>query len=226
VSVVVATRNSAEYVQAALDSIAAQRPRPAEIVVIDGNSTDDTVAIASRFPGVRVIHQTGHGLGAARNEAIRECRQPLIAFCDSDDRWTADALAARLDVLAANPGALAVIGLVMRVEIEGNIPTAAQRNRIGRAVPGFVLSSILVRREAFDRVGWFDESLPLGTELDWFVRLQQSGCPAVQIDTLVLHKGANGTSLSTDVTGLRDELLTVARRFIDRKRGKPSSGQS
>jgi glycosyltransferase involved in cell wall biosynthesis len=225
VSVVVATRNSAAYISAALDSIITQTPRPAEIVVIDGDSTDDTVAIAGRFPGVRVIPQIRPGLGAARNEAIRECRQPLIAFCDSDDRWMPGALAARLDALSANPQAPAVIGLVIRVALEGNVATAAQQERIGRPVPGFVLSAMLVRREVFDRIGRFDESLPLGPELDWIARLQQSAHPALQIDTVVVHKGANGTSLSTDVTGLREDLLTVARRIIDRKRGKPSSGQ-
>jgi len=225
VSVIVATRNSAAYVAAALESILTQTPRPAEIVVIDGSSTDETVAIASRFADVRVVPQVGRGLGAARNEAIGECRQPLIAFCDSDDRWTPGALAARLDALSANLDVLAVIGPVMRVAIEGNVPTAAQRERIGRAVPGFVLSAMLVRREVFGRVGMFDESLPLGTELDWFARLQQSDHPALMIDTVVVHKGANGTSLSTDVSALRDDLFTVARRIIDRQRGKPSAGK-
>jgi glycosyltransferase involved in cell wall biosynthesis len=225
VSVVVATRNSAAYVAAALDSIVTQIPRPAEIIVIEGNSTDDTVEVVARFPGVRVIRQVGGGLAAARNEAIRACSQPLIAFCDSDDRWTAGALAARLDALSANPEVPAVIGLVVRVAIEGSVATAAQHARIGRAVPGFVLSAMLVRREAFEQVGWFDESLPLGPELDWIARLQQSGSPVLQLDTVVVHKGARGTSLSTNVSALRDDLLTVARRIIDRQRGKPSLGQ-
>jgi glycosyltransferase involved in cell wall biosynthesis len=225
VSVVVATRNSAAYVAAALESIVTQVPCPAEIIVIDGNSTDDTVEVVAGFPGVRVIRQAGKGLAAARNEAVRECNQPLIAFCDSDDRWTAGALAARLDAMSAHPEVPAVTGLVVRVAIEGSVATAAQRARIGRSVPGFVLSALLVRREAFDRVGWFDESLPLGPELDWIARLQQSGSPILQLDTVVVHKGARGTSLSTDVSALRDDLLTVARRIIDRQRGKPSSGQ-
>lgn len=225
VSVVVATRNSAAYVAAALDSIVTQIPRPAEIIVIDGNSTDDTVEVVARFPGVRVLRQVGGGLAAARNEAIRACSQSLIAFCDSDDRWTAGALAARLEALSANPEVPAVIGLVVRVAIEGSVATAAQQARIGRPVPGFVLSAMLVRRDAFDQVGWFDESLPLGPELDWIARLQQSGSPVLQLDTVVVHKGARGTSLSTDVSALRDDLLTVARRIIDRQRGKPSVGQ-
>ena len=62
----------------------------------------------------------------------------------------------------------------------------------------------------------FDDS-----DSDWFVRLHLSGHPAVRIDTVVLRKGANSASLSTDVATYRSELLTVARRFIAGKRGIP-----
>ena len=222
VSVIVPVRNAAAHLSAALGSVTGQEPRPAEIVVIDGDSTDDSVAIAGTFPGVRVMAQTGRGLPAARNEAIRDCRYRLVAFCDADDRWAAGALAARLDALDGRPDALAAIGLAVREEIEGTTPTGAQRELVGRAVPGFTPGAMLVRREAFDQLGWFDETLSIGADSDWFVRLHQSGRPALQIETVVLHKGAHGSSLSTDVGAYRSELLTVARRFIDRQRGNPS----
>ena len=221
VSVILPVRNGAAHLGAALASVAAQQPRPAEILVIDGDSTDDSVAIANTFGGVRVIPQTGRGLPSARNEAIRACRHDVVAFCDADDRWAAGALAARMQALTANPDALAVIGLAVREEIEGTIPTAAQRERVGLAVPGFTPGAMLVRREAFDHLGWFDEELSIGADSDWFVRLQQSTRPALQIETVVLHKGARGSSLSTDVDAYRRELLTVARRFIGRRRGNP-----
>ncbi len=219
VSVIVPTRNAAAFVGAALQSVVAQIPQPAEILVIDGGSTDGTVEISRGFPGVAVITQTGRGLASARNEAIRGCSQPLIAFCDADDRWTPGALGARVDALAVNPATLAVIGLVVLEPIEGTVPTAAQQDRIGREVPGFTPGAMLARREAFERVGWFDESLSIGGDSDWFIRLHQSGCPAVQIDSVVLRKGANAASLSTDIAAYRRELLTMAKGFIARKRG-------
>lgn len=221
VSVIVPARNAAAHLAAALENVVGQHPRPAEIFVIDGDSADDTVAIAKGFAGVQVIGQTGLGLAGARNEAIRHCRQPFIAFCDADDRWTAGALEALFDALTAAPGALTAVGLVVRDALEGVASTAAQQDLIGQAVPGFTPGAALFRRDAFDQLGWFDESLSIGTDSDWFVRLQQSAHPAVLIDTIVLRKGANGASLSTDVATYRRELFTVARRFIDRKRENP-----
>lgn len=217
VSVIVPVRDAAAHLPAALDSVAAQIPRPAEIIVIDGGSTDDSASVAEGFAGVRVIRQTGRGLAAARNEAIRSVSSPLVAFCDADDRWTPDSLAARLDGMSANPQALAVIGRVVLESIEGSLPTPAQRERLGRPGPGFTPGAMLARREAFDRIGWFDESLSIGADSDWFVRSHLAGRPVVQLDTIVLHKGARGSSLSADVAAYRRELLTVARRFINQQ---------
>jgi len=219
VSVILPVRNAAAHVAAAIESVLAQSPRPAEILVIDGGSTDGTLEIAARYPDVRLIHQQGRGLAAARNQAIQKSRSPWIAFCDGDDRWAENALALRLQAFESNPQALAVIGQVILEAIGGTTATAAQQSRIGQPVPGFTPGALLARREAFEQIGLFDESLAIGTDSDWFVRLQQSASPVVQIEQVVLWKGARGTSLSSDVAAYRRELLTVARRFIERNRG-------
>jgi hypothetical protein len=74
-----------------------------------------------------------------------------------------------------------------------------------------------VRRAAFDRVGDFEESLAIGTDSDWFVRLVQSDVSWVLLDDIVLVKGLRTGSLSDDVAAYRAELLTVAREFVRRR---------
>lgn len=221
VSVIVPVRNAAAHLAAALASVQSQQPAPAEVIVIDGGSSDDSVAIA-RAHGTRVIAQDGRGLAAARNQAIRESQQPSIAFCDGDDRWAPGALARRMEVLAANHQAWVVIGRVMREQLANTEATAAQLEQVGRTVPGFTPGAMVARRRVFEEIGFFDESLKIGTDSDWFIRLQESPQPAIQIDDVVLYKGARGTSLSSDVEAYRRELLTVARRFIGRRRAAPS----
>lgn len=222
VSVIVPVRNAAAHLAAALASVQSQQPAPAEVIVIDGGSTDDSATIA-RALGARVIAQDGRGLAAARNQAIRESQQPWIAFCDGDDRWAPDALARRMQALATKPLAWVVIGRVIREQLADTEATAAQLERVGRPVPGFTPGAMVAHRRAFDEIGFFDETLKIGTDSDWFIRLQESPQPAVQIDDVVLFKGARGTSLSSDVEAYRRELLTVARRFIGRRRGQPST---
>lgn len=218
VTAIVPVRNAASHLPAALASIVPQIPNTGEILVIDGGSTDDSVAIASAH-GARVLHQQGRGLAAARNQAIRASHTPWIAFCDGDDRWADDALAVRRRTLEMHPTARAVIGRVVRERLPGTDATAAQLGQVGRSVPGFTPGAILVRRETFDAIGFFDETLAIGADSDWFVRLQESDQPVLQIDDTVLFKGARGVSLSADVDAYRRELLVVARRFIGRRRG-------
>ncbi len=220
VSVIVPVRNAAAHLAAALTSVQSQQPVPAEVIVIDGGSTDDSIAIA-RAHETRVIAQDGRGLAAARNQAIRASRQPSIAFCDGDDRWAPGALARRMDALAANPQAWVVIGRVTREQLTNTEASTAQLAQVGRPVPGFTPGAMVARRRTFEEIGFFDETLKIGSDSDWFIRLQESSEPAIQIEDVVLYKGARSTSLSGDVEAYRRELLTVARRFIGRRRGQP-----
>jgi glycosyltransferase involved in cell wall biosynthesis len=218
VGIVIPVRNGARTLAAAIESVSHQKPPPGDIVVVDGGSDDGSAALAGTFAGVRVIAQVGRGLGAARNQGIREVAGEIIAFCDADDCWTAGALAARLEHLAAEPSCGAVIGQLRRTLVAWNTATPQQASRLGRVEAAYTPGGLMVRRSSFDAVGPFDETLTLGGDSDWFVRLVQSAVRLDVLDETVLLKGVSDTSLSTDVTTYRRELLQVARRYIDRRR--------
>jgi glycosyltransferase involved in cell wall biosynthesis len=81
VTVVVCARNRGHVIGRCLDSVLAANP--AEIIVVDGNSTDDTVAVA-RSKGVMVISDNGAGLGAARQLGASVAKHEYVIFVDSD----------------------------------------------------------------------------------------------------------------------------------------------
>lgn len=88
VSVVIPTWNRATLLRRALDSVLAQTVQPAEIVVVDDGSTDDTAAVVASYGArVRLLRQANAGVAAARNAGIAAARHELIAFLDSDDWW-------------------------------------------------------------------------------------------------------------------------------------------
>ena len=218
VGVVVAARNNVDHLRAALDSVRAQDPAPADIVVLDGGSTDGSAELAASVDGVRVVAQVGLGLGAARNQALRAVRGELVAFCDGDDRWTADSLAVRVEHLVAHVGCDAVIGRVVTASLDGEAVPDAQLDRLGVVLPGYTPGALLVRRRVLDAVGSFDETMRIGTDSDWFVRLVSAGRRLDLLDQVVLIKGVRTTSLSTDVETYRRELLSVARAYIAGRR--------
>ena len=89
ISVVLCARNEASRIEHSIRAI--QACLPAELIVVDGGSTDDTVAIAERL-GTRVIRSGGKGLAPDRQLGADHASHDLIAFIDADHRPAPDAL--------------------------------------------------------------------------------------------------------------------------------------
>lgn len=100
VSIALATYKGAAHVRRQLDSLAAQTLLPAEIVVCDDRSPDDTVAVVEEFarsaPFPVRIHRNDAQLGYRANfmRAAGLCTGEIVAFCDQDDHWYPEKLAA------------------------------------------------------------------------------------------------------------------------------------
>jgi GT2 family glycosyltransferase len=88
VTVLIPAYERAAMLRRALESVMAQRPSlPAEVIVVDDGSRDDTSIVAQEF-GVRVIrHPENRGLSAARNTGLRAAGHSWVALLDSDDEW-------------------------------------------------------------------------------------------------------------------------------------------
>jgi len=88
ISVIVATYNVQAYIERAVRSALDQQGVIVEIIVIDDNSTDDTVGVASRIndPRIKILRRvTNGGPSAARNEGLAIASAPWIAILDGDD---------------------------------------------------------------------------------------------------------------------------------------------
>lgn len=105
-SIVVPAFNVEATLSDTMVSLLAQSFRDFEIVVVDDGSYDTTPQIAAGFcsdPRVRLIRQPNRGLAGARNTGIAAANGEIIAFCDSDDLWHPEKLAAHVHHLRMNP---------------------------------------------------------------------------------------------------------------------------
>jgi prepilin-type processing-associated H-X9-DG protein len=84
VSVVVCSYNGAATLTECLDSLTRLRYPDFELILVDDGSTDDTGAIADRFPEVRYLRQANLGLSAARNAGLAAATGRVVAYTDSD----------------------------------------------------------------------------------------------------------------------------------------------
>lgn len=219
VGVILIVRNGARFIRDALDSVHAQTLTPAEVLVIDGHSGDDTVAIARSYPGVTVIPQAGMGIANAYNQGISLARSDVLAFISHDDRWMPAKLERQVAALEANPEILLSFTHVQHVLDEGASPPPGFRmTLLERPVPGFIMETLVARRTAFDKVGLFDPSFAVGEDTDWFARARDALVPTVVIPETLVVKRVHDANASLTHAGINSLLLKALRQSIARKR--------
>jgi len=106
VSVIVPTYNRADLIEPALRSILGQSHKPAEVIVVDDGSRDNTAAVVRQFgPAVKYLSIENSGECRARNVGVEASSAPWVAFCDSDDLWHPDKLRLQVRLFERAPNA-------------------------------------------------------------------------------------------------------------------------
>jgi GT2 family glycosyltransferase len=224
VTVVIAAYNREALIVRALESIRAQRPTaPAEVVVVDDGSADDTAAVAEAL-GARVVrHGVNRGESHARNTAIEVAEQPWIAVLDSDDEW----LPGHLDALWRHRGDhVLVAGSALRCGADPHrdrLHGAPSERPIVIRRPSDLLfpenavttSACMLRRDVALEAGGFDHSLRLCEDLDLLLRCLEHGTGVVASEVTAVYHMHEG-QLSHERREMRVWHTRVAGRYTER----------
>src|SRR5512134_3905318 len=116
VSVVIPAFNVEPWLGGAIASVVDQEPAPAEIIVVDDGSSDDTGVVARRFPRVTVIRQENRGLAGARNTGAAAATGDALLFLDADDALVPGAIREMASVLDGHDSLGAVVPNFVVVE--------------------------------------------------------------------------------------------------------------
>lgn len=107
ISAIIPTYNRAHLITRSISSVLNQLSIEDELIVIDDGSTDDTAKVVAQFGDkVRYIKTTNQGVGAARNRGVREAKNPLVTFLDSDGQWIEGKTELQGNFLKASPDVL------------------------------------------------------------------------------------------------------------------------
>lgn len=224
VSVITAVHNGAYYIGQALASIQAQTYRPLESIVVDDGSSDESGAIARQFP-VRYLYQANQGIARARNRALELARGKLVAFLDQDDYWAPRKLELQVSYLRAHPDVDLVLGKEHLFFDEGfDSPLLAEQPFLKQDHLNTAPGLWLIRRRAFDAVGWLDSRYRVADDLDWFMRFCDAGLRYGAIPETLLYKRLHGRNASLQIESIQAEVLAIYRTSIQRRRGQSAKG--
>jgi len=175
--------NHERYIEKAILSIVNQTFQDFELIVINDGSTDKTPEILDRLSeeyGFQVIHQENVGLTKALNRLISLAKGEFITGCASDDFWPETRLEEQLSYFEQNPDVDLVHGNFTTVD--GNNQIVPHGGLKGKPIDGscefpyfvrrkrsYLTATIMVRAEAFHRVGYYDESIAV-EDFDWMLR--------------------------------------------------------
>ena len=235
VSVVIPAYNAGPFLRPAVLSALAEDD--AETIVVDDGSTDGSVDALAGLP-VRVVRQKNSGEASARNAGVRAARGRFVTFLDGDDLLVPGGLAARRDYLSNNLSCGSVGGLPSAL-IDGHGALLAEvfpRMRDGLSFPfrltlefyrsgGFFpvsCSLYLYRRETFERVGLYDETLAAAPDCDFHFRLLGSDAIPV-LDVPIFARRLHAENVSLSVSRPRDASfrpdVLEAIRTVNRRHG-------
>ncbi len=180
VSVIIPTYNRLPMVQEAVESVLAQDFEDFELIVVDDGSTDGTAEVIRKYGGrVRLIeHAHNRGVSAARNTGILHSRGKYIAFLDSDDLWVKGKLRIQVNFLDENPQFLLCYTDEIWIRKGKRVNPMKKHSKYSgwifeKCLPLCIISpsSAMMRRSLFQKVGLFDEALPVCEDYDFWLRV-------------------------------------------------------
>ena len=221
VSVVIPVFDGERFLADAIESVLAQDHRPIELIVVDDGSTDASAEVARSFEDVIVIRTEHAGPAAARNAGLSLATGDVVAFLDADDRMTRGRLALQVAYLERHPN---VGCLLTRQELSvepGAASIPGHRAAEDAAAPS--VTSILVRRDALQRVGGLDPGFGWTEWMELLFRLQEASVRIAVTPEVGLVRRIHDRNRSRDVEELRDGLARAVRGHLDRTRAEPTT---
>jgi glycosyltransferase involved in cell wall biosynthesis len=200
-SIITPSFNQAGYIGRTLDSVVKQQVNfPVEHLVIDGGSTDGTLAILEKYSGsIRYISEPDQGMQEALNKGFAIASGDIIGWLNSDDTYMPGALQKVADYFDRHPDCLWLYGncrMVDENDHEVRKWITAYKNRLSGKfsynrllVDNFISQpAVFMRRHALESAGPIDPELPTAMDYDLWLRLAKLGFPGYLNENLACFR--------------------------------------
>lgn len=236
ISVVIPLYNKEKAIIATLQSVFAQTYTDFEVIVVDDGSTDKSLNVVQSFvkslsPSfiMRIIHKENGGVSSARNRGINEAEGDYIALLDGDDLWESTFLEEQVKLIHDFPKA-AMWGVNTAFIKKGKYRKWEQG--MGEGYRGYVenyfgtkhndlfcSSSVVIRKDVFEEVGYFDERISSSEDLDMWYRVILK-YPVVFYDKVLVYYNQDAENRVAYDTDVRFPLTKDIKYYFDKFSGE------
>ena len=216
VSVIIPFYKAERFIAETLQSVFDQEYPHIEIIVVNDGSPQETLDALIPFAGkITIISQENKGQAEARNVGIRNAQGDIIALLDADDLWPKDHLGLMLPHLTNETPYDFVRGMTESFKVNDN-------GSLEKSEPSFMevlLGSALYKRSVFDRTGLFDSLMREGEDLDWNLRLRESGCTEKRIPEVTLLYRRHDSNSTNKREFIKNGQFLSIKKKLERMRG-------
>ncbi|MBR6099566.1 glycosyltransferase family 2 protein [bacterium] len=194
ISVIIPVKNGSKYLSQALDGIL-QQNMDVEIIVVDDCSDDDTVKIAEKY-GCKIIrHDTSKGPVIAKNNGLKIAAGKYILFHDHDDIMRDGVLQKLYEEITSENDIYAVEAKVQ----DFYSPELSEEEREKTPIKsepywGLFTGAILMRKDTFDKIGLFSETLRAGEIIEWQSKMDSANLKIKKIDIVSTDRRIHSTN--------------------------------
>lgn len=181
ISIITPSFNQADYIAETIDSVRAQNYSNLEYLIIDGGSTDSTLAILQQHDSLNWVSEPDNGQADAINKGFKKSTGDIVAWLNSDDIYLPEALHRVADFFNQHPHIDLIYGDYHLIDQNGNVLLRKQEIPFDYNILLYGLDYIsqpttFFRRSVFERSGYLDDTLHYGLDWEYWLRLANNGC--------------------------------------------------
>lgn len=226
-SVIIPTFNRKSFLRFAIDSVLAQTYKNFELIIVDDGSTDSTRDLIKSYTDARIVYlyQENKGVSASRNLALSKSKGDFIAFLDSDDNWLKEKLEKTVKYIKKYPK----IDIFHTEEIwhkNGKILCQKKKHKkptdfayeSSLALCCIGMSTAVIKKNVFDKVGVFDETFEGCEDYDFWLRTTYKYEIKLIPENLTVKNGGRPDQLSLSIWGLDRFRIKALKKMLDSKK--------
>lgn len=220
VSVIMPVKNGERFLQQSIESILNQDYPSKELIIVDGQSTDNTRQIARSYDQVKYIYQDENpGIPQAKNIGIQTASGEFIGFASHDDLWISPKLSRQVEYIIESNVQYTITRVKFFLEPGSQIRPGFNSSLLNGDYIGKMPETLVARKSLFDTIGIFSTEFTYMEDIDWFNRAEQHNIPMGIIEEVLLYKRVHDHNVSYDplkISRINREILYLLKQSIDR----------